>query len=79
MRKNPMQWDSLPDVLTIRDAAIILHMCETSVRQACVKGKLPAVKIDKLWRISKSKLQTMFEGGENNEYKNDYRTAPAGH
>ena len=65
MRKNPMQWDSLPDVLTIRDTAIILHMCETSVRQACVKGKLPAVKIDKLWRISKTKLRNMFEGGEN--------------
>ena len=65
MRKNPMPWDSLPDVLTIRDAAIILHMCETSVRQACVKGKLPAVKIDKLWRISKAKLEAMFEGGEN--------------
>ena len=65
MRKNPMQWDSLPDVLTIRDAAIILHMCETSVRQACVKGKLPAVKIEKMWRISKTKLQAMFEGGEN--------------
>ena len=65
MRKNPMQWDSLPDVLTIRDAAIILHMCETSVRQACIKGKLPAVKIEKMWRISKTKLQAMFEGGEN--------------
>lgn len=68
MRKNPMQWDSLPDVLTIRDAAIILHMCETSVRQACVKGKLPAVKIDKLWRISKTKLQAMFEGGDTDEW-----------
>ena len=67
MRKNPMQWDSLPDVLTIRDAAIILHMCETSVRQACVKGKLPAVKIDKLWRISKAKLQAMFEGADTDE------------
>ena len=67
MRKNPMQWDSLPDVLTIRDAAIILHMCETSVRQACVKGKLPAVKIDKLWRISKAKLRAMFEGADTDE------------
>ena len=64
MRKNPMQWDSLPDVLTIRDAAIILHMCETSVRQACVNGKLPAVKIGKLWRISKAKLRALFEEKE---------------
>lgn len=69
MRKpNPMQWDSLPDVLTIRDAAIILHMCETSVRQACVKGKLPAVKIEKMWRISKAKLKAMFEGGDTDEW-----------
>ena len=67
MRKNPMQWDSLPDVLTIRDAAIILHMCETSVRQACIKGKLPAVKIEKMWRISKTKLQAMFEEGNTDE------------
>ena len=64
MRKNPMQWDSLPDVLTVRDAAIILHMCETSVRQACVNGKLPAVKIGKLWRISKAKLRALFEEKE---------------
>lgn len=64
MRKNPMQWDSLPDVLTIRDAAIILHMCETSVRQACVNGKLPAVKIGKLWRISKAKLRALFDEKE---------------
>ena len=67
MRKNPMKGDSLPDVLTIRDAAIILHMCETSVRQACVKGKLPAVKIEKMWRISKAKLKAMFEGGDTDE------------
>ena len=57
-------WNDLPDVLTVRDAAIILHMCETSVRQACVKGKLPAVKIGKLWRISKAKLRALFEEKE---------------
>ena len=70
MRKSNMRhWDDLPDVLTIRDAAVILHMCEASVRQACVSGKLPAVKIggDRFWRISKAKLRAMFEGGENSE------------
>lgn len=65
MRKTNIQhWNDLPDVLTVRDAAIILHMCETSVRQACVNGRLPAVKIGKLWRISKAKLRALFEEKE---------------
>ena len=79
-KPNPRQWDSLPDVLTIRDAAVILHMCETSVRQACVSGKLPAVKIcgERFWRISKNNLRAMLEGGENKDAnKNNNRTAPA--
>ena len=68
MRKNPMQWDSLPDVLTIRDAAAILHMSNESIRLACVKGDIPAVKIGgTTWRISKAKLKAMFEGGETDE------------
>lgn len=69
MRKpSPMQWDSLPDVLTIRDTAAILHMSNESIRLACVKGDIPAVKIGgTTWRISKTKLKAMFEGGETDE------------
>lgn len=70
MRKpSPMQWDSLPDVLTIRDASAILHMSNESIRLACVKGDIPAVKIGgTTWRISKAKLKAMFEGGDTDEW-----------
>ena len=69
MRKpNPaLKWEFLPDVLTIGDAATILHMSNESIRLACVKGDIPAVKIGKLWRISKAKLQAMFEGCDTDE------------
>ena len=70
MRKpNPaLKWEFLPDVLTIGDAATILNMSNESIRLACVKGDIPAVKIGgTTWRIGKAKLQAMFEGADTDE------------
>ena len=70
MRKpNPaLKWEFLPDVLTVRGASTILHRSNESIRLACVKGDVPAVKIGgTTWRISKAKLRAMFEGADTDE------------
>ena len=56
--KRPVltSWDSIPIVLDIGYAAMVLGVSIETVRKACVAGTLPAFKINDLWRINKKDL-----------------------
>ena len=59
-KPNPMHWDALPDVLTIKQASIILQVTGEHVRKNCADGTIPATKIGKSWRISKRRLMALM-------------------
>lgn len=59
-KSNPMHWDALPDVLTIKQASIILQVTGEYVRKNCADGTIPATKIGKSWRISKHRLMALM-------------------
>jgi len=48
--------------LTIEEVAKILRVNKRTVYRLAVKGKIPAFKFGKSWRISSIKLEKMFEG-----------------
>lgn len=57
MKNTVKDWRNLPELLDTKTVALILEVCEDSVRRLCRKGGLPAYKIGpRLWRISKREL-----------------------
>lgn len=55
-----VQWSTLPDVLTISQAAAILQMSIENVRRGCVNNTIPAAKLGGAWRISKRRLMALM-------------------
>ena len=60
---RPLDWATLPPVLTIDDAAIIMKISRQSVWRYVKDGKIPAARVGKLWRISRDKLKEFLSGG----------------
>ncbi len=58
---------SLPEVLTLEQAASTLQIGITTARGMCRERKLPAVKVGTQWRIPKAWLCQFMQGGGNNE------------
>jgi len=51
-------------ILTVQQAAELLHPSAQTVRAACRRGELPAVHIGRRWLIARDKLMVLVEGGE---------------
>jgi excisionase family DNA binding protein len=49
------------EYLTIDEAAQKLKISKVTIYRMAQKGKLPAVKFGKSWRISSKKLEDLFE------------------
>lgn len=57
MKNTVKDWRNLPELLDTKTVALILDVCEASVRRLCREGGIPAYKVGpRLWRISKRKL-----------------------
>lgn len=56
MKNTITNWDDVPVVVDITYVANLLRFSTERVRQLCVSGEIPAVKIGGLWRISKQAL-----------------------
>lgn len=51
---NNCQARNLPELMTTRQAAALLGLCEASVRRMAANGSIPAHKVgERLWRIPK--------------------------
>jgi excisionase family DNA binding protein len=51
---------SEPEVLTVKEAAALLRVCEETVRRKAFLGELPGRKVGD-WRFSRRKLLEMLE------------------
>ena len=57
MKNTVKDWRNLPEILDTKTVALILNVCEASVRRMCREGTIPAYKLGpRLWRISKAEL-----------------------
>lgn len=49
------------EYLTVEEAAAKLKVTPVTIYRMARRGKLPAVKVGKAWRISRKKLEALFE------------------
>lgn len=61
MKNTVKDWRNLPELLDTKTVALILDVCEASVRRLCREGGIPAYKVGtRLWRISKRELMAQM-------------------
>lgn len=53
-------WDTVPTIITLNDASILLQIPEDTLRRHLEAGTIPGTKIGRQWRLDKEKLQKMF-------------------
>lgn len=53
----------VPDILDAHDAAELLRVCEKTVLKLARDGEIPAVRIGRQWRFSRSALTAYVERG----------------
>ncbi len=56
-----LNWDELPDILTVQETATFLRRGVACVYDLCYSEGFPAVKIGRTWRIVKSGLKDWVE------------------
>lgn len=56
MKELITNWECVPVVVDIGFVANLLRISPETVRKACIAGKLPAFKVESMWRINKKDL-----------------------
>ncbi len=51
----------MDEIMTVDEVATYLKVSKNTVRRWCVKGKLPAFKIEREWRIYKKELEKVIQ------------------
>ena len=50
----------MDEIMTVEEVAAYLKVSKNTVRRWCVKGKLPAFKIEREWRIYREDLERVI-------------------
>lgn len=58
----PISWATIPIVLDVSLAAVLLDTSESYIRKALQNGELPGGKIGREWRIDRDKLREKIGG-----------------
>lgn len=58
------EYADLPEVLTSVEVAAIFDTSEVQVRRWADAGRLPCVKIGRVWRFSRTRLEEMVASGK---------------
>lgn len=53
--------DTMGDLLTVQEAALVLGVNARTVTRLCHKGEIPAIRVASLWRIPKARLREYME------------------
>lgn len=61
MAENKPGWESLPNMLTVKEAADFLRVHFNTVKRLLSMGKLPGRKVGRQWRIEKDDLKRYME------------------
>jgi len=57
-------WDSVPVVIDLPYVARILGVTPETLKLRCLRGKFPAFKEGKNWRVEKCDLRAYIEGNK---------------
>lgn len=66
VKKYYRSWDELPVMLTIGQCALLFSKNYDTIRSWIAKGILPATQFGKEYRVAKSTVIRMLEGGFEN-------------
>jgi len=58
-------WNKVPLLLDLTQAAVLLQLTPEGLRRICKAGQIPAAQFGKLWRISRDVIREMALGGAN--------------
>lgn len=61
--RDERKWESLPIVLSPAEAMEVLGVGKNTIYRLLNTGKLPAVKIGRMWRIPVSALDELLQRG----------------
>ena len=50
----------MEEIMTVEEVAAYLKVSKNTIRRWCVKGKLPAFKIEREWRIYREDLERVI-------------------
>ena len=65
--RSTLKYNMEKEYLTIEEVAEKLRVNKRTVYRLATKGKIPAFKFGKSWRISSAKLEKLFEKDLKNE------------
>ena len=57
-----MKLDDFPVMLEVKHLAELFSIGERAARAWCASGKVPAVKIGRVWYVSRERLRAFVEG-----------------
>lgn len=57
-----MKLDDFPVMLEVKHLAELFGIGERAARAWCASGKVPAVKIGRVWYVSRERLRAFVEG-----------------
>lgn len=60
--QSPAQFDHLPDVLTVVEAARVLRIGRHTLYEAVKRGEIPAIRLGRKILFSKSALMGLWSG-----------------
>lgn len=52
------------ETMSVRTASKLYDIREGTLRQMCIRGKIPAVKVGHKWYLKVETLERFFKGGE---------------
>lgn len=53
--------DTMGDLLSVQEAALVLGVNARTVTRLCQKGEIPAIRVASLWRIPKTRLRDLID------------------
>ena len=62
MRTTYTNWNAVPLMLDITQAAILMQITPENLRKLCQQGKVPAIHIGKEWRIDRDAIREKLKG-----------------
>ncbi|MFH1951950.1 MAG: helix-turn-helix domain-containing protein [Pseudomonadota bacterium] len=67
----PVGVQAMPQMMTTKELAQYLKLNEITVCKYAAEGRIPAIRIGRVWRFDKEVIDQWIAGGQNNPGTND--------
>lgn len=63
LKSNDSLFSNLPEVMTCKETAKALNICEKTLRELARRGVIQGFKVGKVWRFTRKALADFVRGG----------------